>query len=80
MCLDVTQEDCRTPVKANKSGDVLHDKLKQLGEAFLEEEVPEALLDVLRRAAAERSKRAETDSEACSDSDPIQDGDAKGER
>lgn len=43
--------------------DLLDEKLKQLGEDFLEEQVPEALLDVLRRATAKRSEAVGTEAD-----------------
>ncbi len=47
-----------------KSGDELDDKLKQLGEEFLDEDVPEALLELLRRGSLERSNRKDLDEQA----------------
>lgn len=51
------QDKLKIGDKEDEAGDMLDEKLRQLGDEFLEEEVPEALLDVLRRGMEKRSDR-----------------------
>jgi hypothetical protein len=52
----------------DNASDVLDEQLRQLGEEFLDEQVPDTLLDVLRRGMANRSQPAEAEKDELSES------------
>ena len=56
-------------VKRADARTALDEQLKLLGEEYLEEQVPGALLDVLRRGMANRARQAEPREDSESDSD-----------
>jgi hypothetical protein len=53
---DTTPSPSGDAATEDERSDTIDARLKRLGDAFLDEEVPDALLEVLRRAAAARSK------------------------